>query len=128
MAMSSRTDDFINLAKQFRLRKIKSAKENKAALEFFRKVRSVGERNLSKGEIDFLQVLGVLIKNFESQKYSFGAKPTPVELLKFLMEEHGLTQNDLASDFGGQATVPLVCRVNATSPSPISNDCLSVLT
>ncbi len=108
MAMSSRTDDFINLAKQFRLRKIKSAKENKAALEFFRKVRAVGERNLSKGEIDFLQVLGVLIKNFESQKYSFGAKPTPVELLKFLMEEHGLTQNDLASDFGGQATVSLV--------------------
>ncbi len=107
MAMHTRTEDFITLAKQFRLRKIKSKNENKAALAFFQKIRSAGENNLSKGEIEFLQVLATLIKDFESKHYSF-EKPSPVELLKYLMEEHGLTQNDLAEDFGGQATVSLV--------------------
>ena len=107
MAMRSPVDDFIKLAKQYPLRKIKSEKANKTALTFFRKIRSVGEENLSKGEIEFLQVLATLIKDFESKHYSF-EKPSPVELLKYLMEEHGLTQNDLAEDFGGQATVSLV--------------------
>ncbi|MBP7860472.1 helix-turn-helix domain-containing protein [bacterium] len=107
MAMRSPVDDFIKLAKQYPLRKIKSEKDNKTALTFFRKIRSVGEENLSKGEIEFLQVLATLIKDFESKHYSF-EKPSPVELLKYLMEEHGLTQNDLAEDFGGQATVSLV--------------------
>ncbi len=107
MAMRAPIDDFVALVREFPLRKIRSKRENKRALEFFQKVRSVGENNLSKGEIDFLQVLGALIKEFESQHYSF-EKPSPVELLKYLMEEHGLTQNDLAEDFGGQATVSLV--------------------
>jgi len=107
MAMRAPIDDFVALVREFPLRKIKTKKENRQALDFFRKVRSVGEENLSQGEIDFLQVLGALIVQFERKHYKF-EKPTPIEMLKYIMEEHGLTQNDLAADFGGQATVSLV--------------------
>lgn len=107
MKKHAQTEDFVALVRKFPLRKIKTRKENVQALNFFRKVRSVGEDNLSQGEIDFLQVLGALIIQFERKHYAF-EKPTPIEMLKYLMEEHGLTQNDLAADFGGQATVSLV--------------------
>ncbi|MCW5824900.1 MAG: helix-turn-helix domain-containing protein [Cyanobacteria bacterium TGS_CYA1] len=105
--MQAPVDDFVALVRQFPLRRIRTKRENRQALNFFQKILSVGEENLSQGEIDFLQVLGALITQFESKHYTF-EKPTPIELLKFLMEEHGLTQNDLAGDFGGQATVSLV--------------------
>ncbi len=108
MAMRAPTNEYMKLVKQFPLRAIKTEKENEAALAFFRQIRSVGENKLSSGASDYLYVLGTLIRDFESSRYSFGKKPTPSELLEFLMKEHGLTQMDLASDFGGQATVSLV--------------------
>lgn len=108
MAMRAPTNEYFKLVKQFPLRAIKTEKENEAALAFFRKVRSAGEDKLTRGASDYLHVLGTLIGQFESSRYSFGKKPSPGELLEYLMKEHNLTQMDLAKDLGGQATVSLV--------------------
>lgn len=106
--MRAPTNEYMNLLKQFPLRAIKSEKENEAALAIFRKIRSVGENKLTSSATDYLYVLGMLIKDFEKGRYLFGKKQSPTEILEYLMKEHCLTQNDLASDFGGQATVSLV--------------------
>lgn len=108
MAMRAPTNEYLILVKQFPLRPIKTEKENEVALAFFRKVRSVGEDRLTSGASDYLYVLGRLIGDFESSHYSFGKKQLPGELLEYLMNEHNLTQMDLASDLGGQATVSLL--------------------
>jgi HTH-type transcriptional regulator/antitoxin HigA len=51
-----------------------------------------------------IHALGNLIEEYEA-KHVPDLGSTPVERLKYLMEEHGLTQTDLAKDFGSQSIV-----------------------
>ena len=48
---------------------------------------------------DELEVLGILIANYEQVNYPIGF-PDPIEAIKFRMEQLGYSQNDLASVFG----------------------------
>lgn len=50
-----------------------------------------------------------MVSDFESSQYSFTVA-SPAEILKSLMEDHGLKQKDLAIDFGSQSIVSEVLR------------------
>lgn len=54
--------------------------------------------------MDFLDLVGQLVSDYESARYVLpGAKPH--EVLRFIMEQHGLKQTDLAAEIGGQSVV-----------------------
>jgi HTH-type transcriptional regulator/antitoxin HigA len=55
-------------------------------------------------EGDELEILGVLIDNYESQHIQLGY-PDPIEAIKFRMEQLGYNQNDLAKVIGLQSRV-----------------------
>jgi antitoxin component HigA of HigAB toxin-antitoxin module len=67
---------------------------------------------LSPDEEDYLDVLGLLIADYEDTVYEH-PEFTPVERLRHLMEEHSLTQAELARRAG----------VAVTSLSDILNGC-----
>jgi len=48
---------------------------------------------------DELEVLGILIDNYEKQHFPIGL-PDPIEAIKFRMEQLGYSQNDLAKQIG----------------------------
>ena len=48
---------------------------------------------------DELEILGILIENYESEKFPIGF-PDPVEAIKFRMEQLGYNQTDLAKVVG----------------------------
>lgn len=50
-----------------------------------------------------------LVSDFESSYYNF-EKVSPVEILRSLMDDHGLKQKDIAVDFGSQSIVSEVLR------------------
>ena len=50
-------------------------------------------------EGDELEILGILIENYENVKFPVGF-PDPVEAIKFRMEQLGYTQTDLANVVG----------------------------
>ena len=50
-----------------------------------------------------METVGKLIENYEDQKYNIKDAP-PVEVLKYLMQEHGLKQSDL-KEIGSQGIV-----------------------
>lgn len=52
---------------------------------------------------EFLRVILPLIESYEQKKYPSAADPE--EVLKFLMEQHSLKQEDLAKELGGQPVV-----------------------
>ena len=56
---------------------------------------------------NFLEVLGTLIESYEEDHVKIPDVPAG-EVLKFLMEEHGLTQADL-SEIGSQGVVSKSC-------------------
>ncbi len=50
-----------------------------------------------------METIGNLIENYETQEYKIN-ESTPVEALKYLMQEHGLKQSDL-KEIGSQGVV-----------------------
>lgn len=55
------------------------------------------EPNTSKG--DELEILALIIEDYESKHYPI-SPPTPIEAIKFRMDQMGLVQNDLAKILG----------------------------
>ncbi len=62
------------------------------------------EHSLSLAERELVDLLTVLIENFEDQHYSL-PKASPLAVLEFLMEQHGLKQKDLVDVFGTPSVV-----------------------
>ena len=58
---------------------------------------------------DLLDLLATQIGAYEDQQPSM-PEATPLEVLRSLMEEHGLTQTDIAEDVGGQSVVSAILR------------------
>lgn len=52
----------------------------------------------------FLDLLTDAIERYENKIYGI-PKASPVEVLKFLMDQHNLTQKDLSEELGGQSIV-----------------------
>lgn len=54
---------------------------------------------LTKAEDERLKLLYVLVENFERKAYPL-PKPTPLEMVKYIMEDCGYTKKDLAQQLG----------------------------
>ncbi len=81
---------------------IRTEKENEAYTEILydldqRKKVSPAERELAK-------LLTLLIEDFEERRYQL-PHSKPLDVLHFLMDEHGLMQKDLVSVFGTPSIV-----------------------
>jgi len=61
-----------------------------------------------------LDLLATQIEAYERQQPTL-PEATPLEVLRYLMEEHGLTQTDLAEDLGGQVLCRPFCGASASS-------------
>ena len=64
-----------------------------------------------------IELLTVLIERYESERYPV-PDAEPVEVLRFLLEQNGLSQRDIAVELGSESTVSLVLsgkrRLNRT--------------
>ena len=58
---------------------------------------------------DLLDLLATQIEAYERQQPTM-PEATPIEVLRYLMEEHGLTQTDVAEELGGQSAVSAILR------------------
>jgi HTH-type transcriptional regulator/antitoxin HigA len=58
----------------------------------------------SEAERDLADLLTLLIEDYEEKNYQL-PKASPLEVIAFLMEQHGLKQKDLADVFGTPSIV-----------------------
>jgi HTH-type transcriptional regulator/antitoxin HigA len=58
----------------------------------------------TSSQLDAIDLLTLLIERYEEENYKLPSA-SPVEVLKFLLEQHGLKQRDLAADLGGESVV-----------------------
>ncbi|MGA1981094.1 MAG: helix-turn-helix domain-containing protein [Acidobacteriaceae bacterium] len=61
-------------------------------------------RRWNKAEAELADLLTLLIEDFEEKNYRL-PKATPLEMIAFLMEQHGLKQKDLVDVFGTPSIV-----------------------
>jgi HTH-type transcriptional regulator / antitoxin HigA len=56
------------------------------------------------------ELLTLLIEEFEEREYEFPRKATPADILRHLMDEHGLRQRDLLDVFGTASVISEVLK------------------
>jgi HTH-type transcriptional regulator/antitoxin HigA len=106
--MSAVIDDdsknYLKLVKRFPLRPIRSDEENMLAAEI---CDSLTDRldSLSTAEHDYLEVLTDLIAKYESKWIDEKAEMSSRELVQYLIDQSGLAQKDLISEFGSASRV-----------------------
>jgi HTH-type transcriptional regulator/antitoxin HigA len=87
---------------------IRSEADYNKAVEILNQLLDEVGDNESHPLFNFLEVLGTLIESYEEDHVKIPEVPAR-EVLKYLMEEHGLTQADL-SDIGSQGVVSEILR------------------
>lgn len=82
---------------------IRTEKENETYTEILYDLDRRSKR-LTPAERELAALLTLLIEDFESKRYAL-PRATPLEVLRFLMEQHGLKQKDLITEFGTPSIV-----------------------
>ena len=85
----------------FKIRTIKNDADLKKALA---RADALWDAKAGTAEADELDVLAILIERYEDEAYPFGM-PTPIEAIKFRMEQQGLAQKDLIPFLGSSGRV-----------------------
>jgi HTH-type transcriptional regulator/antitoxin HigA len=77
----------------------------------------------SNEQVEAIDLLTLLIERYEEEHFAI-PQASPVEVLRFLLEQHGLKQRDLAADLGGESVVSEVLsgrrKLNATHIESLS--------
>ena len=63
---------------------------------------SIDHPNTAQAEA--IELLSLLVERYESQRYPIPAAD-PVTVLRFLMDQNGLSQRDIVQDFGGSESL-----------------------
>ncbi|RRJ91000.1 helix-turn-helix domain-containing protein [Paenimyroides tangerinum] len=79
-----------------KLKPIKSEAEYENALS---RLELIFDAEIGSEDSDELEILTMLIEKYEKQHFPIGF-PTPIEAIKFRMEQLGMTQNELAEIIG----------------------------
>lgn len=80
-----------------KIRLIKSEKDYEDALK---RLEVIFDAEPGSPEGDELEVLSLLIENYENEHYPIEMPNDPIEAIKFRMEQMGYTQKDLADIIG----------------------------
>jgi HTH-type transcriptional regulator/antitoxin HigA len=66
--------------------------------------RLTSELNPTEAQVEAIELLTLLIERYEAEHFLI-PQASPSEVLRFLLEQHGLRQRDLAADLGGESVV-----------------------
>ena len=100
----ARRDDYFELVKQFPLRVIRNERELDGATAVALRLAIKGEKALSGGEREYLDVLDRLIEDYEEAYHPMPMrKSTALERLQWLVKEAGMTASDLGRLLGNRS-------------------------
>jgi HTH-type transcriptional regulator/antitoxin HigA len=102
-------DDYLELIKWFPLRSLHNEREHSEALKVL--TRLLGRRGvrLTAGERDYAEVLGRLIDDYGARReLPVRVKYSPLEMLRYLMEQNGMNTTDLGEVLGNKTAASLV--------------------
>jgi HTH-type transcriptional regulator/antitoxin HigA len=103
--MSSLTvsSEYGALLSKFPPKVIRTEKENEAYTEILYNLDR-RSKALTRAERELAELLTLLIEDFEAKQYQL-PKVKPLEVLQFLMDQHGLKQKNLVDVFGTPSIV-----------------------
>jgi HTH-type transcriptional regulator / antitoxin HigA len=95
--------EYGSLLKKVAPKVIRTEKENEAYTEVLYDLDR-RSKSLTAAEKELAELLTLLIEDFEEKRYEI-PRAKPVDVVRFLMEQHNLLQKDLADVFGTRSIV-----------------------
>jgi HTH-type transcriptional regulator/antitoxin HigA len=93
-------DRYLGLVRQFPPRPIRAKRDYLAATKLIEELAVRGEEDLNDDELDYLDVLTDLVEAYDSTHYPEPDEGTPLERLRALMEESGISTAELGRLLG----------------------------
>jgi HTH-type transcriptional regulator / antitoxin HigA len=109
-------DDYLELVRRFPLRPIRTRAEYDRAGKILEDLVGRADAGLSPGEGDYTDVLSTLVREYDEKHSSIlqdraaGRRSSPIEMLKFLMEQHGMNTVSLGKLVGGSGQASMILR------------------
>lgn len=101
MTLTFNSNRYGELLSHYQPRRIRTEAENERALAIVETLMHRSDRSPEENELYDLLIL--LIETFETEAYQPGTASSPHSMLKFLMEQQGLTTAELAIPLGSEA-------------------------
>ena len=95
--------EYSALLTKFPPKVIRTEKENERYVDILHDLDR-RTKSLTRAEKELADLLTLLIEDFEERRYQL-PRAGPLDVLRFLMDEHGLKQKDLADVFGTASIV-----------------------
>ncbi len=103
------TPAYLALIDLFPLRPLRSEQDYDAAVTVLDALAVRPEDSLDPGEQDYLDTLTMLVEAYDREHYDIDTKHhDPLTMLKYLMQESGMTQADLGRLLGNRALASLI--------------------
>ncbi|MBI2807883.1 MAG: helix-turn-helix domain-containing protein [Planctomycetes bacterium] len=90
------------------LRPLRSDRDYDAAAAILDSLAVRPEGDLDRGEQDYFDTLTLLVEAYDREHFADVTPRDPVEMLKYLMQESGMTQADLGRLLGNRALASLI--------------------
>ncbi|MGH9709080.1 MAG: helix-turn-helix domain-containing protein [Candidatus Acidiferrales bacterium] len=103
MSTSVASPEYTALLRKIAPKVIRTDQENEAFTEILYELDE-RSKSLTPAERELAELLTLLIENFEEKHYALPCAK-PLEVLRFLMEQHDLKQKDLVDIFGTASIV-----------------------
>lgn len=95
--------EYSSLLTKFPPKVIRTEKENEKYIEILHDLDR-RSKSLTRAEKELADLLTLLIEDFEQKRYQL-PRVGPLDVLRFLMDQHGLKQKDLVDVFGTASIV-----------------------
>lgn len=107
---------FLDLVRAFPLRPIRAEKEHEAASKVLRRlVGSKAEGDFTCDERDYLEALTILVQDYQQKARGQTLKSSsPLQVLRHLMDESGMTVTDLGKVIGSRTAASMVLNGRRT--------------
>jgi HTH-type transcriptional regulator/antitoxin HigA len=100
---------YLALIDIFPLRPLRSERDYDAAVRVLDTLAVRPEGSLDPGQQDYLDTLTILVDEYDREHHDFETEhPDALSMLKYLMQESGMTQADLGRLLGNRAVASLI--------------------
>jgi HTH-type transcriptional regulator/antitoxin HigA len=100
---------YLALIEHFPLRPLRSERDYDVAVAILDVLAVRPERSLERGEQDYFDTLTILVEAYDEEHHGMDAEDgDPLTMLKYVMDESGMTQADLGRLLGNRALASLI--------------------
>jgi HTH-type transcriptional regulator/antitoxin HigA len=101
----------MDLVRRFPLRRIRSEEEHQEALTMITELMKRREDDMTEGEVDYLEALARFVSDYErTRAVAALGRATPLEVLRHLMDEHGMTPAALGDVLGSRPAATMILK------------------